>query len=303
MNPIILNLGLSALETLFTVIAEDCGHAVVAKIFGTENYELSTATVDNFTEQLDILQTSVLALQSTTSLIGVGVVSGGILSAVNLHQLLKLREEVRQGRLEVKEGFLDLKAFLCSENKEIINRIEKMEENIIFSHHHTILSQAYNEFQHALDYLKDSCKLSDISQRSKNITDVRAMLINALKTYSNTELLKNINVPGELRRKECSWAIHQTITITYQLQDAYEVVSDRLYKLEDIIKKDCIDLINNCQSQEELDFIFPEILAINNHDLKLLQSWKTAVDALLYNSSQDINNFPIIKKETFDIER
>ncbi|WP_107670187.1 hypothetical protein [Cyanothece sp. BG0011] len=307
MNPLVLNLGYAALERLVTVIAEDCGHAVANKIFGAGIYENNSPTLDNFTEQLDILQTGVLALQSTTALIGVGTVTGGILSAVNLQQILKLREEVRQGRLEVKEGFLDLKAFLSSQNRELIKRIDDMEKNIIFSHHHTILSEAYNEFQHALDYLKDSCKLSDISQRNKNITDVRAMLINALKTYNNAELLKNTNVPGELRRKECAWAIHQTITITYQLQEAYEVVSDRLLKLQDLIKKDCLNLINKCQSQEELDFIFPEILAINNHDLKILENWKTAVNLLANESIIDREKIAKISRittyETTDIKR
>ncbi len=51
---------------------------------------------------LQSLQTSVGVLQATTALIGVGTVASVALGAINLHQTLKLREEVKQMRLEVK---------------------------------------------------------------------------------------------------------------------------------------------------------------------------------------------------------
>ena len=58
---------------------------------------------------LQALQTSVGVLQATTALIGVGTVATIALSAINLQQTLKLREDVKQMRLEVKNGFIDLK--------------------------------------------------------------------------------------------------------------------------------------------------------------------------------------------------
>ncbi|MHC5832575.1 MAG: hypothetical protein ACYT04_95505, partial [Nostoc sp.] len=43
---------------------------------------------------LQTIQTSLGVLQATTALIGVGTVAGVALTAVNLHQTLKLRKEV-----------------------------------------------------------------------------------------------------------------------------------------------------------------------------------------------------------------
>ncbi len=68
---------------------------------------------------LQSLQTSVGVLQATTALIGVGTVAGVALTAVNLHQTLKLRKEVEQMRLEVKNGFIDLKQALKDQGAEI----------------------------------------------------------------------------------------------------------------------------------------------------------------------------------------
>ncbi|NEP41721.1 MAG: hypothetical protein F6K35_21795, partial [Okeania sp. SIO2H7] len=45
---------------------------------------------------LNSVQSSLGVLQTTTALIGVGTVAGAVLSAVNLHQTLKLREDVKQ---------------------------------------------------------------------------------------------------------------------------------------------------------------------------------------------------------------
>ena len=53
-----------------------------------------------------------ISLQATTAFIGVGTVAVGVLSAVNLQQTLKLRKEVGQLRIEVKDGFIDLKQAL-----------------------------------------------------------------------------------------------------------------------------------------------------------------------------------------------
>ena len=58
---------------------------------------------------LDAIQGSLGVLQASTALIGIGTVAGVALSAVNLHHILKMREDINQLRLEVKDGFIDLK--------------------------------------------------------------------------------------------------------------------------------------------------------------------------------------------------
>lgn len=70
-------------------------------------------------QALKSLSTSVVTLQATTAVIGVGVAAGVALSAVNLWQTLKLREDVRQLKLEVKDGFIDLKQALKDQGIEI----------------------------------------------------------------------------------------------------------------------------------------------------------------------------------------
>ncbi|MHC5830821.1 MAG: hypothetical protein ACYT04_86440, partial [Nostoc sp.] len=88
---------------------------------------------------LQTIQTSLGVLQATTDLIGVGTVAGVALTAVNLHQTLKLRKEVEQMRLEVKNGFIDLKQALKGQGVEIRQIIEQVAQDIKFEQHRIAL--------------------------------------------------------------------------------------------------------------------------------------------------------------------
>ncbi len=94
-------------------------------------------------KMLDVLQNSIGVLQSTTALIGVGTFAGLALSAVNLQQTLKLREDVNQLKLEVKNGFIDMKKALKGESVEILQHLNKVADDVEFKHHRTILVHAY----------------------------------------------------------------------------------------------------------------------------------------------------------------
>ena len=61
------------------------------------------------------LSASVATLQTTTAVIGVGVAVTGVIAAVNLWQTLKLRKDVKQMRLEVQEGILNLHEALADQ--------------------------------------------------------------------------------------------------------------------------------------------------------------------------------------------
>lgn len=37
-------------------------------------------------------------------------------------------------------------------------------------------------------------------------------------------------------------------------------------------------MINNCETEDELDFLFPELTRIHNHDLAALASWQNQID-------------------------
>lgn len=134
-------------------------------------------------KMLGDLQTSVGVLQATTAVIGVGTVAGVALSAVNLHQTLKLRQDVKQLRLEVKNGFIDLKQALKNQGSEIIQRIDKVAQDVEFKHHRTILVQAYGLFAKAIARFQSALTLQDVNLRNSEISGARDMLFNALADY------------------------------------------------------------------------------------------------------------------------
>ncbi|RCJ41400.1 hypothetical protein A6769_00290 [Nostoc punctiforme NIES-2108] len=227
---------------------------------------------------LQTIQTSLGVLQATTALIGVGTVAGVALTAVNLHQTMKLRKEVEQMRLEVKNGFIDLKQALKGQGVEIRQIIEQVAQDIKFEQHRTVLVRAYGVFIQAMSCFCSAMLLQDFNRRNAGIDDVRGMLFAALADYSNPHLLEETCAAGQLRRLECAWAIEQAIVVTYQVQNEVLAVSDRLILLQDKICKDALTVINRCESHDELDFLFPEIIRIKNHDLAVLDSWQNHVD-------------------------
>lgn len=227
---------------------------------------------------LDTLQHSVGVLQATTALIGVGTVGGVILSAVNLHQALKLRQEVKQLRLEVKSGFIDMKQAFKEQSIETKQLIERRTQDIKFEMHYLALKKAYGQFQEALRLTKSALLIEDLSTRNATIGTTQLLLANALADYTEPHLLEATSAAGHLRRLECAWAIEQTMALTFQLQNAPAAVSDRLFQLQDKIRQDSLTVIERCESEEELDFLFPEIARIHGHDLLVLESWQNHVD-------------------------
>jgi len=229
-------------------------------------------------KMLDALQSSVGVLQATTAMIGVGTIAGVALSAVNLHQTLKLRQDVKQLRLEVKDGFIDLKQVLKDQGKEIIQRIDQVAQDVEFKHHRTILVQAYGLFTKAIKRFQSALTLQDVNLRNSEINGARDMLFQALADYDNSHLLEGTCSAGHLRRQECVWAIEQAIITTFQVQGEHGTVSDRLLHLQDKIRQDSLTVIERCKTEDELDFLFPEITRIHSHDLPVLESWQNHAD-------------------------
>ncbi|MEH1835728.1 MAG: hypothetical protein V7L29_27660 [Nostoc sp.] len=237
---------------------------------------------------LQTIQTSLGVLQATTALIGVGTIAGVALTAINLHQTMKLRKEVEQMRLEVKNGFIDLKQALKDQGLEIRQIIEQVAQDIKFEQHHIALVRAYGVFIQAMNRFRSAMQLQDFSRRNAEIDGVRGMLFAALADYSNPHLLEETCAAGQLRRLECAWAIEQVIVATYQVQNEVSAVSDRLSHLQDKISQDALTVINRCESHDELDFLFPEIIRIKNHDLAVLDSWQNHVDWIQSLPSSDL---------------
>jgi hypothetical protein len=99
------------------------------------------------------------------------------------------------------------------------------------------------------------------------------MLFEALADYRNPHLLAETCAAGQLRRLECSWAIEQSIIGTYQVQNEFGAAGDRISQLQQQIRQDGLTVIACCDSDDELDFLFPEITRIHNHDLVALDIW------------------------------
>jgi hypothetical protein len=254
---------------------------------------------------LNTLQTSIGVLQATTAVIGVGVVAGIALSAVNLHQTLKLREDVKQLRLEVRDGFIDLKQVLKDHSAEIIQQIEQVAQDVEYRHHRTLLVQAYGRFIQAIICIQNALKFPELNLINAELVTARAMLLQALADYNNPLLYQETCPVGQLRRKECAWAIDQAITTTYQIQGAYEVVIDRLSHLQNQVRQDTLNIIDACENEDELDFLFPEIKRIHDHDLAVLNTWQHHVDwrrSLSLEEEKLFLSADFINSDTFNLE-
>jgi len=229
-------------------------------------------------QAVNALAKSVTILQATTAVIGVGVAATAALAAVNLYQTLKLRQDVAALRLEVKDGFIDLKQALRDQGLEVIEHIDRVAEDVEFRHHRTILARAYGLFNQATIRLQSALTVQDLARRNADINSVRDMMFQALADYDNPQLLNNTNAAGYIRRRECVWAIQQAIAFTYQLQGEQTSVSHRLTALCTTIRQDSLAAVNQINSQAELDFLFPELVRIHDHDLQALNLWQTQID-------------------------
>ncbi|MCY7278630.1 MAG: hypothetical protein LH702_34085, partial [Phormidesmis sp. CAN_BIN44] len=219
-------------------------------------------------QAVNALAKSVTILQATTAVIGVGVAATAALAAVNLYQTLKLRQDVTALRLEVKDGFIDLKQALRNQGLEVIEHIDRVSEDVEFRHHRTILARAYGLFNQATIRLQSALTVQDLARRNADINSVRDMMFQALADYDNPQLLNKTNAAGYIRRRECVWAIQQAIAFTYQLQGEQTSVSHRLEALCTTIRQDSLAAVNQINSQAELDFLFPELVRIHDHDLQ-----------------------------------
>ena len=224
------------------------------------------------------IQSSLGVLQASTAVIGVGTAVGVGLTAVNLWQTLKLKKEVKQLRLEVKDGFLDLKAALNSQGVEVIQHIDRVAEDLKFQQHRLELIKAYGRFVEATRLIQTAVKFQDASSRQIELANARQTLAEAAANYNNPDLLSEVCAAGRIRRLECAWGIEQAIILTYQLQNELTAVSDRLIELQDKIRRECFQVIESCDSQDELDFLFPEISCICDRDLLVLNTWQNQAD-------------------------
>jgi hypothetical protein len=220
------------------------------------------------------IQQTLGVLQATTALIGVGTIANVAISAASLHQILKLREDVRQMRVEIKDGFIDLKKALKDQGTEILNHIDEVATDIKFEQHRVVLIRAYGQFLQAIELIKSALACDDIKIKDHDLANARQMLSIALGDYRNPQLLSDLSAIGQLRRKECAWAIEQMIIMTYQIQKQSGAVTHRLQNLQNSICQDILNVSEAVEYQEEIDLLYPEINRICTQDLAVLSSWQ-----------------------------
>ncbi len=224
------------------------------------------------------VQNSLGVLQATTAVIGVGVAAGVALSAVNLHQTLKLKKAVERLEVKVENGFINLEQLVKGQGAQIKQLIAEVVADLKFENHRLVLVRAYGLFNQAIQRMRSALQLEDINRRNAEIDAARGMLFEALADYTNPQLLAETCAAGQLRRLECSWAIEQSIIGTYQVQNEFGAAGDRISQLQQQIRQDGLGIIQCCDSDDELDFLFPEITRIHNHDLVVLETWQNQID-------------------------
>lgn len=228
--------------------------------------------------ELKSIEASLGVLQTMTALTGIGVAANLAISAVSLWQILKLREDIKMQRLEIREGFLDLKKVLKDQGTEILQAIGEAVKEVEFRQHRQALAQAYGRFLEATKLMKLAMVCEDISIRNADLANARQILTEALADYKNPHLLPEADAVTKLRRLECTWAIEQTIAITYQLQEQPETLSYCLGQLQTRIGQDILTVTELCNTEEELDIIFPEITRICEQDFVVFKLWQEQTD-------------------------
>ncbi len=275
----------------------------VAQMVQTDlNFKETCKRLDVIEYGLKSLSANVGILSASTAVIGVGVVAIAALSAVNLHQTLKMREDIKELKLTVTQGFISIDALLKDQKAEVIAEIKLLAESINFEQDRLILSRAYQKFDQAQRLIQNALLMEDKHTRNSTLTSAQHILANALADYNNPELFKATCAVGYLRRVECAWAIEQTISLTYQLLNEPASVSNSLSHLQERIRQDILTVIERC-TKDEMDFIFPEITRIYNQDLAVLNSWQNQVDWMLSLSADERKQLASLNMEKTSVSK
>ena len=235
--------------------------------------------LDVIKQTLQSLQSSLGVLQSTTAIIGVGTFTGVALTAVNLKQTLKLRQEVEQFRLEVKDGFIDIKCILHNQTEEIIEQIKRSQQDSEYQKKRQALTKAYCSFITALDRFRTALNIQNKERFNTEIDAVRSTLFNdVISVYNDRNLLNSLTPIERFRWLECFWTVENAIITTYQIQDEMIAVSQLLSELKIKMRQDILNLIDQISTDDELNFLFPEITHLHNHDFPVLETWQSNID-------------------------
>jgi hypothetical protein len=243
------------------------------------------------------LQQSLGVLQTTTAIVGAGVAVTGVLTAVNLYQTLKLREDVRQLRKELTNGFLDVKQVLTEQHAEILQKLDQK----ALDDRRRELERAYARVSEATKMVGFAMACQNAVARDNHLANAVQTMSESLAIYNDTKLLPDMNAAGKLRRFECAWTIEQAIALVFQLQNEPIAASKCILDLQQQIRQDTLSVAMACESQAELDFIFPEITRIHRQDLMVLEAWQTQIDVLRSLSPSELQRLSNLNSEESEV--
>jgi hypothetical protein len=246
---------------------------------------------------IETLQQSLGVLQTTTAIVGTGVAVTGVLTAVNLYQTLKLREDVRQLRKELTNGFLDVKQILIEQHAEILQKLDQK----ALDDRRRELERAYARFSEATKMVGFAMVCQNAVARGNHLANAVQTMSESLAIYNDTKLLPDMNAAGKLRRFECAWTIEQAIALVFQLQNEPIAASKCILDLQQKIRQDTLSVATACESQAELDFIFPEITRIHRQDLMVLEAWQTQIDVLRSLSPTELKQLSNLNSEESEV--
>jgi hypothetical protein len=162
------------------------------------------------------------------------------------------------------------------------------------------LTRAYGLFDQAIGQLESAMSASNLDMRYAEISAARNMMVSALADYRNNQLMEGVCAIAYLRRRECVWAIEQAIAMTFQMQSEWKMASDRLAKIDATIRQDVLTVLDKTETNEELDFLFPEMTRIYNHDLAVIGAWKNHLDwyqELSHEEMEQLNEFIAVEQQ------
>lgn len=225
-------------------------------------------------EMIGAVQQSLGVLQTTTAIVGCGVAVTGVLSAVNLYQTFQLRKDIQALRKDLHNGFLDLKQILGGHHSEILALIDQK----AFEERKRELGRAYAKFAQALKLVEFAIEMENRIARDNHLASAVQTMNESLAIYNDPHLMADMNAAGKLRRAECAWTIQQMIAYVFLLQDQFNAAKLCLTDLQTKMQQNSLVIVEACESEAELDFIFPELSRIHQHDLPALGLWQTQLD-------------------------
>ena len=88
--------------------------------------------------------------------------------------------------------------------------------------------------------------------------------------------------------------------MTYQMQGQWHTVSDRLTALNTTIRQDAVATLDQAETIDELDFLFPELTRIHDHDLVAIDAWNDHIEWFQTLSGEEMNQLNALKAEETD---